>query len=164
MVSEVQDGRGSIQQRDVYKLVKEAYPNFEVVYEYPIGALSQRIDIFIPSLALAFEIHGEQHYKYNSFFFKDTVDWNVSKNLDKRKMKYLNDQGVKVIEIPYNLSFKDATQLKEYVDSIPYPEAEYTGIPTESNQAMLIKQKQKEWNKQQAEKRKQYRDKMKGKF
>lgn len=49
------DGRGSIPQRMLYSLLKEIYPNYQIVYEYPIGDLEQRIDIFIPDLGIAIE-------------------------------------------------------------------------------------------------------------
>lgn len=49
------DERGSKVQHELYNLLVEAYPQYNVVYEYPIGDLGQRIDLFIPALGIAIE-------------------------------------------------------------------------------------------------------------
>lgn len=149
------DGRGSAQQLLIYDLVQQLYPKYNIEYEYPIGDLNQRIDIFVPTIGVAFEIHGIQHYKYNSFFFKDELAWNNSVNLDNRKVKYLKDKGVKLVEIPYNSKIKTVEELRQLVDSVDYPDTEYLGISTQSESEIAYKEKQKlkrkEYNKKQRE-------------
>lgn len=149
------DGRGSKQQVDIFYLVNELYKGLEVVYEYPIPELNQRIDIFVPALGVAFEIHGKQHYEFVSFFFKSEYDWNKSVLLDKEKLHYLIDKGVKVVEIPYNKKINTVEELKEYVDSIPYPDNPYEYIPSMSETELYYKQKneqrKKEYNKRRNE-------------
>lgn len=49
------DQRGSKDQRILYDYLTELYPNLQVVYEYPLYELGQRIDLYIPNLALAIE-------------------------------------------------------------------------------------------------------------
>lgn len=138
------DERGSKLQHDIYNLTCKAYPKYEVIYEYPIGDLGQRIDIFIPSLGIAIEIDGIQHFEYNSFFFKDANSWNNSVRLDKAKDKYLIDKGVKVVRIPYNTKIKTVEELKECIDNIEFPDTEYEGIETQSEYAKVREEKVKE--------------------
>lgn len=144
------DERGSQAQHFFYNLLTAAYPLYEVVYEYPLGELGlQRIDLFIPALGIAVEYDGIQHDKFNSFFFKDENAWNNSVHLDQKKNKYLEEKGVKVVRLKHNTKIKTPEELKAYIDSVDYPDYEYSGIPTESdykrNQRELHKQKQKEY-------------------
>lgn len=150
------DNRGSKLQHLIYDLALELYPHYPVKYEYIIPELNQRIDIFIPSLGIALEIHGEQHYKYNSFFFKDELSWNKSILLDDTKSKYLREQGVKLVEIPFDTKIKTSKELKELIDSIEYPEVDYTPIEQ-------ISQSKKDHLERQRQYRKELYKKMKNK-
>lgn len=131
------DGRGSIPQRMLYSLLKEIYPNYQIVYEYPIGDLEQRIDIFIPDLGIAIEYNGEQHYKFISHFHKDEIDWNKSVLLDKQKINYLEEKGVKLIIIPFDTKIKTSAELKEVIDNTEYPDYEYFGLESKTNSQKL---------------------------
>lgn len=131
------DGRGSIPQRMLYNLLKEIYPHYQIVYEYPLGDLEQRIDLFIPDLGIAVEYNGEQHYKFISHFHKDETDWNKSVLLDKQKINYLEEKGVKLVIIPFNTKIKTAAELKEVIDNTEYPDYEYSGLETKTNAQKL---------------------------
>ena len=137
------DGRGSDSQRKFYDLLKEIYPIYDIIYEYDIGELGQRIDMFIPVLGIAIEYQGRQHYNFSKFYHKDELAWNKSISYDKRKKEYLINKGVKFVEIPYNTKIKTSEKLKEYIDSIPYPNIEYIGIETKSNKQIADENKAK---------------------
>ena len=124
------DDRGSKLQHLIYQLTLQLYPTYEVVYEYPIGNLGQRIDIFIPLLGIALEIDGIQHFKFVKFFFKDEAAWNSAKRLDEQKENYLVEHGVKLVRIPYDTKIKTVEELKELIDNVEYPDVEYTEIST----------------------------------
>ena len=141
------DGRGFDSQRRFYDLLKEVYPIYDVIYEYPIGEIEQRIDLFIPTLGIAVEYNGVQHYKFSAFYHKDETDWNKGVMLDKKKKQFLQDRGVKLVVIPYNTKIKTAEELKEYIDSIPYPDVEYVGLDPKSNQQKYMEKKQKDFQK-----------------
>lgn len=55
MTSNVVDGRGSKDQRLLFDMLKELYPKLDIVYEFPLYDLNQRLDLFIPVLGLAIE-------------------------------------------------------------------------------------------------------------
>ena len=149
------DERGSEAQHFFYNVLSAAYPEYEVVYEYPIGEIGQRIDLFIPALGIAVEYDGIQHDKFNSFFFKDESAWNNSVHLDRKKNKYLEEKGVKVVRLKHNTKIKTPLELKSFIEAIPYPDFEYSGIEIESdykkNQRELYKQKQKDYIKKTKE-------------
>jgi hypothetical protein len=151
------DERGSEAQHFFYNLLAATYPQYDIVYEYPIGELGQRIDLFIPALGIAVEYDGIQHDKYNSFFFKDENAWNNSVHLDKKKNRYLEEKGVKVVRLKHNTKIKTPEELRAYIEKVPYPDYPYSGIEKESeytrNQKKLQREKQKEYIKKQKERR-----------
>lgn len=142
------DERGSKLQKEIYELVKDLYSAYVVEYEYPIADLNQRIDIYVPILGIAIEIHGEQHYRYNSFFFADEFAWEKSKRLDTAKSQYLNSKGIKLVEIPYNTKIKTKEDLKNYIESIPFPDSEFQEINkiSDSKRNFLAQQRQNRKN------------------
>lgn len=141
------DKRGSKLQHLIYDLLLELYPNYQVVYEQVIPQLNQRIDIFIPTLGIAFEIHGIQHYEYNSFFFKDELAWNKSVLLDKTKVKFLDEHGIKLVEIPYNTKIKTKEDLRSFIDSIPFPEIVYVPFELQTDRKKNNLEKQRDYRK-----------------
>ena len=48
------DGRGSKDQKILYQMLHDIYPQYEIVYEFPLYELGQRIDIYIPNLRYSF--------------------------------------------------------------------------------------------------------------
>lgn len=150
------DDRGSKLQRLLYDLTVEAYPQYEVIHEYPIGALRQRIDIFIPLLGIAVEADGIQHDQFVSFFHKDEVDWNYSVLLDTKKTKYLVDRGVKIVRFPHDTKISTAQELLDIINSVPYPDVPYEGIEMFSEAKKQRIAKEKEFRKVVKESRKKY--------
>lgn len=59
-------------------------------------------DFYIPDLALVVEVHGQQHYEYNSFFHKSIVHFYQCKKRDKDKIEWCEFNGIDVAELPYN--------------------------------------------------------------
>lgn len=152
------DNRGSKLQHSIYQLALKLYPSYEVVFEYPIGQLNQRIDIFIPILGLAIEIDGIQHFKFVKFFFKDELAWNTAKRLDEQKENYLAERGVKLVRIPYDSPITTVEELKEYLETVEYPDVEYIGIPKEHEYKEHVNKTYKEKFKKQLKEKNQDAD------
>lgn len=57
------------------------------------------LDYFIPELKIAFEIQGDQHYKFIPFFHKDYADFEKRQKYDKEKRNLCEGRGIKLIEI-----------------------------------------------------------------
>jgi len=85
-------------------LVKELYPTVKIIEEYPIKVdrTTLYVDIFIPLLKLAIEVHGEQHYEMNSFYHNSKAEFYAQKKRDNDKLNYLNEAGYTVKILPYN--------------------------------------------------------------
>lgn len=138
------DGRGSEDQRILYDWLYQIYK--DVIYEYPLPEINQRVDLYIPKLGIAVEYHGRQHYEYIEHFYKHFSDFEFSLSLDRKKENYLIEHGIKLVIVPYNKMVKSIEELKELIASTPYPDMEY--IPLEEEKSSnSFKDKLKEKNK-----------------
>lgn len=85
---------------ELFKTACSLYP--DSIYQYRASWLGQQsLDIFIPSLNIGIEYQGLQHYKPIPIFggeegFKHRI------KLDKQKAKLCQENGVKLIEWPYD--------------------------------------------------------------
>ena len=68
----------------------------DIDFIFSITGKRIELDILIPSLLLAFEYQGEQHYK-DHFFGKI----NQRNQIDQEKKLICNQIGITLIEIPY---------------------------------------------------------------
>eukprot|EP01114_Cavostelium_apophysatum_P022236 TRINITY_DN7981_c0_g1_i1.p1 TRINITY_DN7981_c0_g1~~TRINITY_DN7981_c0_g1_i1.p1 ORF type:complete len:228 (+),score=38.11 TRINITY_DN7981_c0_g1_i1:3-686(+) len=94
-------------QHRVFELVKEIFPHVEDVffgYFYrvisngqPIEKSGVQLDVYIPSLALAFEYQGEYHYQKLARF----GNAEQKRALDSQKNDICRDAGITLIEVPY---------------------------------------------------------------
>eukprot|EP01125_Pyxidicula_operculata_P006278 TRINITY_DN2178_c3_g1_i2.p1 TRINITY_DN2178_c3_g1~~TRINITY_DN2178_c3_g1_i2.p1 ORF type:complete len:498 (+),score=111.05 TRINITY_DN2178_c3_g1_i2:408-1901(+) len=109
-------------QKWLSKKIKELYPTLngddDILedYKHPLLRYSgssrpMELDIYIPSLNIAFEYHGHQHYNTSTVF--DDVE--VRSKMDEEKRIACQQSNIKLIEIPYwwdgNLS-----SLKQYLE------------------------------------------------
>lgn len=85
----------------LFKLVQSHFT--DAIYQYRAPWLSlQSLDIFIPSIDIAIEYQGEQHYKaIDVFGGKEALK--ETKNRDKRKRKLCRENNIKLIEWKYDL-------------------------------------------------------------
>lgn len=132
------DGRGSYDQRLLYDYLIKIYPGLDIIYEFPLYEVNQRVDIFIPSLGIAIEYSGRQHSEYVQHFHKDFEGYTKGRQQDQKKIEYLALKGVKLVIIKHNEMVDTPEKLKELIDSVDYPPVEYSGIddtnPTKQEQ------------------------------
>ena len=142
------DNRGSKNQRILYDWLIELYSGLEVIYEQPLYDLGQRIDLYVPSLGIAVEYNGEAHHHLISHFHKSIEDFKYGLELDKKKRDYLYEYGIKCVDIDYDKMVSSKEELKELIDSIPYPEdIDFKPLP-ENEKQLISKNKNKELCKQ----------------
>jgi hypothetical protein len=87
------------------KILYEMFPTMKILEEVPInprGNKTQYLDFYINQIKLAVEVHGQQHYKFNTMFHASARDFlNQKKNdADKQEWCWLNN--ITHIELPYN--------------------------------------------------------------
>ncbi len=90
------------------KLITDFYPTCRIYEEVPVilqGTEKQKsqvfLDIYIPSLSLAVEIQGRQHYEYNSFFHKSKLDFLKAQQRDRNKVEWCELNNINLVILPY---------------------------------------------------------------
>jgi len=61
------------------------------------------LDGFAPSINLAFEYQGQQHFKYVSLFHLQPSDFRKRQRDDEQKRELCSAHGVKLLEIPFHI-------------------------------------------------------------
>jgi hypothetical protein len=106
-------------QKRIFGIVKDLFPNLEVVFNYTSKNIKfnkskhcAQLDIFIPSLKLAIEYQGQQHYMAVPFWGGEKSLAKL-KNRDKEKRLLCEKNNIILIEIPYTWDGS-----KEYIENI----------------------------------------------
>jgi hypothetical protein len=72
-------------------------------------------DGYAPSLGVAFEYHGEQHYRLTAFFHKDVRAFKQRQRDDEQKRRLCRRRKVTLLEVPYRIPHE---QLQMYLTSL----------------------------------------------
>ncbi len=97
------------------ELLKELYPTCIILEEVSIPLTRSDtvyLDMFLPLLKIAVEVHGEQHYKFVACFHRTYRDFLQQKQRDKRKKEWLESNGFKFVELKFN---EDLEQWKKLI-------------------------------------------------
>jgi hypothetical protein len=108
-------GEGNVTQHALFKLIRVHFP--KAVYEYsPRFLMGQRYDIYIPSLKLAIEYNGVQHYQPVQIF-GGADGFEQTKMLDERKRQVSAKNGVRVYEWHYQRSVS-SREVEKFITEI----------------------------------------------
>lgn len=66
------------------------------------GASSMYLDIYLPLIPLAVEVHGRQHYEHVPFFHKSKAEFLLSQRRDKDKAAWADLNDIPLVVLPYN--------------------------------------------------------------
>jgi len=91
-----------IQARDV---IKKNYPTLQVLEEVPVPIKKNDqyyFDFYLPMIKTAIEIHGEQHYKFVTFYHTNILGFIKSQKRDKEKIEWCSLNNIRYIELPFN--------------------------------------------------------------
>ena len=90
-------------------LLKEIYHSYRILEEVKLPgstALHRKsvlyLDFYIPSLQLAIEVHGEQHYNFCPFFHKTMADFLKAKARDDDKQVWCELNNIRLITLKYS--------------------------------------------------------------
>jgi len=61
-----------------------------------------RADLYIPNRNLIVEVHGEQHFKFNKFHYKDKLSFFRAQARDRDKVEWCNLNEVRFVAFNYN--------------------------------------------------------------
>lgn len=112
-------------QEEVGKLLDSAFPNLTILENHrPEWLISPNftrleLDFYIPELQIAFEIQGEQHYKFVELFHGTYAGFEKQKLYDEEKKSLCHGKGIKLLEID---SYLDALIIMGDLSKMQIPE------------------------------------------
>ncbi len=76
---------------DIYNILKESFPNYNIIKEYYIGYENYRLffDFFIKEFGAFIEVQGRQHTCYVHHFHGCMDNFKAQKHRDNLKLKYI---------------------------------------------------------------------------
>jgi len=87
------------------KILYELFPTMQILEEVqikPRGSKTQYLDFYINQIKLAIEVHGQQHYKFNTMFHASAQDFLNQRKNDIDKQEWCEVNNITYIELPYN--------------------------------------------------------------
>lgn len=105
--------RSSLHEKAVL-LLKEKFPFCNIIEEVVLAGTKTKFrnttlkaDFFIPAKNLVVEVHGEQHFKYNNFFFNNKMEFFKAQSRDRDKKEWCEINNFHLIELLYSESIEE---------------------------------------------------------
>ena len=86
-------------------ILVDIFPTLQIATEVPIVVFRPKIlylDFFVPDCKLVIEVHGIQHYKFNTMFHSSAQDFINQKKNDEYKREWSAVNNFYHVELPYN--------------------------------------------------------------
>ena len=88
-------------------ILVDLFPTVQILEE--VGAPITRretlfFDFYINTIKMVVEVHGQQHYKFNTLFHTSAQDFANQKKRDLRKRDWCEYNNITCVELPYNES------------------------------------------------------------
>lgn len=83
-------------------LLLEILPGVVIFEEVTLPGCGLYLDIFLPSISLAVEVHGRQHYEFVPFFHKTKADFLLARKRDRDKLEWCNLNDVTLVALPHD--------------------------------------------------------------
>ena len=61
-----------------------------------------RADFYVPNRNMVVEVHGEQHFKFNKFHYKDKLSFFRAQARDRDKLEWCEINDITVVTLNYN--------------------------------------------------------------
>lgn len=87
------------------KLLSSIFPTLQILEEVPIQIRKSEtlyLDFYLPLKKLCIETHGEQHYKFVSFYHSNKLNFLKSQRRDREKEEWCSINNIKYIALPYD--------------------------------------------------------------
>ena len=99
-------GQRSKLHKKAKQLLDELFPHDRVLEEVSLPGTGKnsilRADLFVPNRNLIVEVHGQQHFKFNKFHFKDKLSFFRAQARDRKKSEWCEVNEIRFIEFNYN--------------------------------------------------------------
>ena len=86
-------------------ILKDIFPTVQILEEVaaPITRTEKLFfDFYLNTVKLVVEVHGQQHYKFNTLFHTSAQDFANQRKRDRRKAEWCEYNNITYIELPYN--------------------------------------------------------------
>ena len=86
-------------------ILKDIFPTVQILEEVaaPITRTEKLFfDFYLNTVKLVVEVHGQQHYKFNTLFHASAQDFANQRKRDRRKAEWCEYNNITYIELPYN--------------------------------------------------------------
>jgi len=86
-------------------ILVELFPTVQILEEVAVPITrNERLffDFYINTLKLVVEVHGQQHYKFNTLFHTSAQDFTNQRKRDSRKREWCEYNNIAYIELPHN--------------------------------------------------------------
>ena len=86
-------------------LIKEIYPTLQICEEVSVPIKRNQkvfIDFYINTIKTVVEVHGQQHYKFNSLYHTSAQDFLNQKKRDQNLQDWCVLNNLNYIELPFN--------------------------------------------------------------
>lgn len=86
-------------------LLTSLFPTLQLLEEVPINVRRSEtlyLDFYLPLKKYCIETHGEQHYKFVSFYHSTIFGFLKAKKRDTEKKEWCELNGIKYIELPFD--------------------------------------------------------------
>lgn len=104
------------------ELLKEIFHSYRILEEVklPGSTASNKksvlyLDFYIPTIRRAFEIHGQQHYEYITFFHKSKADFILSQGRDMDKAEWCSINNINLTVLKYSES---KNEWRQHIESV----------------------------------------------
>lgn len=87
------------------ELVEEAYPNIIHLEEVPIRIYGSRIlylDFYLPMYKKAIEVHGQQHFEFNTQFHTTALDFKRQQLNDMLKEEWCDKNNIELLILRFD--------------------------------------------------------------
>jgi len=95
------------------KLLVEAYPTLQILEEVTVQVRKNEslyLDFYLPLKKICFETHGEQHYKFVSFYHGNILNFIKSQKRDRDKEQWCLNNNISYIVLKYDENIEKWTE------------------------------------------------------
>ena len=92
-------------------LMKEIFNSYRILEEVKLPGSTELhrksvlyLDFYIPSIKLAIEVHGKQHYEFCPFFHRSRADFLKGKARDEDKITWCELNDIRLVTLKYTES------------------------------------------------------------
>ncbi len=88
-------------------ILVDLFPTVQILEEVAVPITRREklfFDFYINTIKLVIEVHGQQHYKFNSLFHTSAQDFAKQRKRDSRKSEWCEYNNITYVELPYNES------------------------------------------------------------